>query len=96
MADAHKADETVTLTREQVMEKYGDVLLKFSSYYKYAFTYVGQATDGVTVACSIGGDHNDIYRFSLKADSTTSLNEDQWSFAVVNRGPDQLWLEDRR
>jgi hypothetical protein len=92
-----QADEQqLSLTREQVMAKYGDVLLKFTSYYKYAFTYVGETTDGLTICCVIGGDAGDIYRFSVKADSTTSLNEDQWGWASVNRGPDSLWDEDRR
>lgn len=90
------ATEQQALTREQVIEKYGNVRLKFSSYYKYSFTYVGTAEDGVTIACMVGGDSDSIYRYSVDADSTTSLVEDQWNWACVNNGADSLWVEDRR
>ena len=36
------------LTKEQVLEQYGDIELRFSSYYKYSFNYIwGQSGEGV-------------------------------------------------
>lgn len=33
------------MTYEEVMDQYGDVDLKFSSYYKYTFTYCGEKNE---------------------------------------------------
>ena len=56
------------MTREEFYEKYGDVKVKFSSYYKYTFTYEATLPDGNRLTCGYGGDHDDIYRHDVSAD----------------------------
>ena len=43
------------MTIEELIEKYGDVELKFDSYYKYKFTFSGKAPDGKIISWSYGG-----------------------------------------
>ena len=61
---------TEQISRDEAIEIYGDIVVKFSSYYKYSFTFSG-SRDGVTIALSLGGDHNDIYKLSVDADNET-------------------------
>lgn len=56
------------MTREEFYEKYGDVKVKFSSYYKYTFTYEATLPDGNRLTCGYGGNHYDIYRHNVSAD----------------------------
>ena len=72
------------MTQEQIIEKYGDVVLDFSSYYKYTFYYRGTADDGNTIAVALGGNSDDIYRAGFEPkDTLTSLIDEA----------DVLWLE---
>ena len=61
------------MNKEQILEKYGNVKLKFNSYWKYTFTFVGVADDGAQVSTSIGGDSDDIYRMDVCADCEETL-----------------------
>jgi hypothetical protein len=42
------------MTKEEFIEKYGDVLVTFSSYYKYSFSFTGTFGDQ-RIEVSIGG-----------------------------------------
>jgi hypothetical protein len=48
------------ITHDEFIEKYADVRMTFSSYYKYCFTYIGQTDDGVKVSARYGGDANQV------------------------------------
>jgi hypothetical protein len=61
------------MNKEQILEKYGNVKLKFNSYWKYTFTFVGVADDGTQVSTSIGGDIGDIYRMDVSVDREETL-----------------------
>lgn len=50
------------LTKDQFIEKYGDVLVEFFRYYKYTFTYKGTLPDGSIITVDVGGDSAEIYR----------------------------------
>ena len=69
--------------RPDILEKYGDVVCTFSSYYKYMFTYEGKAEDGATVQLSVGGDSGDIYKHEVNAGDTLTLNNDLDSLSIV-------------
>ena len=64
------------MTKEEAFALYGDVPLKFSSYYKYTFTYTGTAPDGALIVLNVGGAAENIYRYSVTPDSTARLNEE--------------------
>ena len=53
------------MTVEQVNEKFKGAKVKFSSYYKYTFTFEGQTEDGYSIQCKFGGDSEDIYKFDV-------------------------------
>lgn len=52
------------MTKQEFMNKYGDVEVKFSSYYKYTFTFTGEFDGGVVIV-DVGGDSSDIYRMEV-------------------------------
>lgn len=60
-------EEIKKLTLEDVVNKYGDCKVKFSSYYKYNFTFKGKFGDLVILA-RYGGDSGDIYKFDVDVD----------------------------
>lgn len=84
-----------SLSKEQAMQKYGDVPCKFKSYYKYTFYFHGWADDGTHVAISIGGDHDAIYRYEVNLDTAETLNRDDWYSATVSLDGKELWGEYR-
>lgn len=91
MSQAHSPTET--LSREEVLAKYGEVDLFFSAYYKYSFGFSGIADDGVKVYMCIGGDSGDIYRFIVSRDEPKKLKDMEWGFARVSRDDQEIWSE---
>jgi hypothetical protein len=65
---------SIKLTKEQFLDRYGDVLVQFSSYYKYSFSYRGVAMDGTVVVVNSGGDTSSIYRTFVSADDIISVS----------------------
>lgn len=62
------------MTRQEFYDKYGSVKVKFSSYYKYTFTYAATLPDGKRLTCGYGGNGNDIYRYKVCADSEETVS----------------------
>lgn len=77
---------TKQLTLDEVYEKYGDVHLQFSSYYKYTFTFISQLKDGKVLLVWIGGDSDDIYRFDVCAGNNGSLNVIKNCYSLKPKG----------
>ena len=71
------------LTEEQFVEKYGDAKVKFSSYYKYTFTFVGQLEDGSIITLSVGGGGDDVYKLSVEANKEYRVMELGFYYAKV-------------
>lgn len=63
------------LTKEQAVKKYGNVLCKFSSYYKYSFNFVGTADDGAEIHLSTGGNSDSIYRYNIDTQTTKTMDD---------------------
>ena len=63
-----------TMTKDEFLEQYGDVLVKFTSYYKYTFTFTGLMDNGYSILVRIGGSANDIYKTSVNADAELSVS----------------------
>lgn len=61
------------MTRQEFYDKYGSVKVKFSSYYKYTFTYAATLPDGKRLTCGYGGNRDDIYRYKVDADSEETV-----------------------
>lgn len=77
-----------TLTLEMVLEKYSDVPLYFSSYYKYEFVFAGQAPDGRKIVVSLGGHADDIYKMTVIAGKPMYLADEPYHIQVYEN--DQL------
>ena len=59
------------MTREEFIEKYGEVEVKFDYYYKYSFTFTGTADDGLTiVSVVLGGNADNMYRSEVVNNQT--------------------------
>ena len=56
------------MTRAEFMEKYRDAKVKFSSYYKYTFTFTGSLPGGDRIVVEVGGDSDDIYKMEVVPD----------------------------
>lgn len=83
------------MTKEQIYEKYGDVKLKFSSYYKFSFGFTGTTEDGESVYASIGGDSDEIYRLDVDADKEETIKTLEPNFINITKGKQNIadWSE---
>lgn len=63
------------MTSDEFVQKYGKVKVKFQTYYKYSFTFVGKLDTGETITVRVGGDSSEIYRFEVSADSIYTVSE---------------------
>ncbi len=53
------------MTIEELIEKYGDVGLKFNTYYEYKFTFSGKAPDGKTISWTYGDSSRCIFKYHV-------------------------------
>ncbi|QGT54414.1 hypothetical protein b3_0170 [Synechococcus phage B3] len=61
------------MTKDEFYEKYGQVKVKFSSYYKYTFTFEGTLDAGGRIVVESGGCSDDIYKFEVVSDSEETV-----------------------
>lgn len=61
------------MTRNEFYEKYGNVVVRFKSYYKYTFNFEGKLPDGSTLTCSYGGNSDEIYRYEVSVDGEETV-----------------------
>lgn len=65
---------TTEITRAEFYEKYGEIEVKFSSYYKYTFYYEGVLPDGRSITVGYGGNSAEIYRREVFANTVKTIN----------------------
>lgn len=84
---------TINNTQEFV-EKYGECKVKFSSYYKYSFTFSGTDLEGNRIDCSVGGNHDDIYRLSVSVGEECYIRDLEPYYARVrNKDTEELIVD---
>jgi hypothetical protein len=64
---SRKGDTMNNMTRNEFIEKYGDVKVAFAHYWKYTFTYTAILPTGEKLTVSYGGNGDDIYRHAVTA-----------------------------
>jgi len=69
------------LSYKEFIDKYGQVKVKFSSYYKYSFSF---SNEEMNLSVSVGGNHDDIYRMEVEADKEYTISELEPSSASMN------------
>lgn len=74
------------ITASEFFRKYGTVEVKFSSYYKYTFTYHAILADGKRLIAQIGGDSSEIYKLEVTADTKIPVNNLSLVFGAVYDG----------
>ena len=98
------------LTEEQVLEMFKDATVKFSSYYKYNFSYRGKIIfDNITyeIYCSYGGDKDSIYRYTVDCDKdipfiTKDYNgklkfgttDGEWDYLTISKDNVDIFVRD--
>lgn len=70
-----------TLTYEEMEEKYGEVDVVFTSYYKYSFTFRNEDMKLTVIA---GGTADDVYRFTVVAGEQYKVMGLPISYAYLN------------
>jgi len=61
------------ITKDEFIDKYGEIIVQFRSYYKYSFTYEGELKNGDSIMARIGGDSDDIYRIEVVNNETSTI-----------------------
>lgn len=75
----------MNMTRTEFYEKYGDVEVAFSSYYKFSFAFSAELPDGSLLSCEVGGNSEDIYRFDVVAGVRVRLLDLQPFYGLVKK-----------
>ena len=52
------------MTKDEIIEKYGQIKIKFCDYWKYEFCFSGQMAN-IKISAYLGGDGGDIYRIDI-------------------------------
>ena len=63
------------MTKEEFIKQYGDVMVTFSSYYKYTFVFAADLPTGDSLSVSVGGIADDIYRFDVSANTLVRVSD---------------------
>ncbi len=64
------------MSKEEFLEKYGEVKVKFDFYFKYTFYFKGVLENGNSILCSFGGTSDNIFKFGISSEeiSIADLN----------------------
>lgn len=81
------------MNREEMLEKYGTVPLKFTGYYKYSFSFSGVAPDGAKIYVSIGGNASDIYRLEVDPDDAITIKADDPCSISIKKDDVKIYSE---
>ena len=84
------------MNKEQILEKYGNEKVKFSSYYKYTFNFRGVAADGTEIHAGLGGSSDDIYKLDVTADKEETLNGLWADFVTLTKDGKDIGSYDER
>ena len=63
------------MTRDEFYEKYGNVIVRFSHYYKYTFSFSTELPNGLIVIVHYGGNAEQIYRFAVGKDIEIAVRD---------------------
>lgn len=70
--------------KNEILEKFGETEMKFTSYYKYSFAFAGETENGERVSATVGGDSDDIYKRSIDTNKV-KLKDLYPSFIAVRK-----------
>ncbi len=79
-----------TLSKAEFIERYGNVMVEFHSYYKYAFKFRRKMDDGSVLTVEVGGNSDDIYRFDVVAGHLESVKELDPVSGTIHKGEEEV------
>ena len=88
--------ESNSLIFQKELEKYRDIKLKFSSYYKYSFNFIGKTDDGEEIFASVGGTADEIYKLNVDVNKEETINS-LWPYhIIVSKDGNKIidWMDD--
>lgn len=80
------------LTFEEALQKYGHVKVKFSSYFKFSFTFTGTFY-GLQIDAHVGGSSSDIYNLNVDTNEIELQSIDFMSLSVYQNGNEIEYFE---
>ena len=80
----------IQMTRAEFYDKYGDVEVMFSSYYKYTFTYAATLPDGKLLTVGYGGNSDKIYRHEVVSGCVKNVSQLQPYTGAVYEGAEKV------
>jgi len=80
------------LSKEEVYEKFMDVPLTFTSYYKFTFNFSADV-DGYHIDVNVGGNADDIYRYDVSPESKLYLAQDQHYGLSITKDGQEVYSE---
>ncbi len=63
------------MNTNEILNKYGNIQVKFKSYYKYVFTLEGIKVNGDIIEIGIGGNSDEIYRLDIEPDTLYKIGD---------------------
>lgn len=76
----------MSLTKEEVYNKFQDVPLVFTGYYKFTFNFSADVDD-YHIYAQVGGNAEEIYRYDVSPNSKLYLAQDQhYGLSVTQNG----------
>lgn len=81
----------MNISKEDFINKYGNITVKFARYYKYCFTYGAVLPNGDKISVTFGGDSSDIYREEVISDEERLVSDlDPFSGVVLDANNKEL------
>lgn len=75
------------MTKQEFIDRYGDVDVKFSYYYKHSFHFDAELPDGSGISVAIGGESGEIYRLEVDCDEVSTVKDlDPYSGGIYKEG----------
>jgi hypothetical protein len=73
----------IKLTTEEAIARFSKAGVMFSSYYKYAFSFVGKH-DGCTIYCDLGGNSDGVYRLRVTVSDLEMFERpEKWACVTI-------------
>ena len=83
------------MTKIEFLEKYGEVELYFTNYYKFpSFTFAGEAEDGTLITACYGGSSDDVYRYAVGPGVFCTVEEMEYRWMIARQHGITIYDED--
>lgn len=56
-----------TMSKDEFIEEYGKIFVKFNNYYQCSFNFIGETNDGGYIIVTVGGNQEEINKMSIDA-----------------------------